>query len=158
MTYTACSFRAHNQRWGFRDGYVYCLADPRLVLDIRGGSNKDGAKVILYNRKDTDNANQQWTIQTDGSTGQSAVPTYGNTSSSATSGYGQENKSSGYGNTGSSGYGNTSSGYGQPGYGQSSYGQSNTSSGYGQQNTSGYGHSKPTGYGAPDDENPRYRN
>lgn len=25
-------FRAHNQRWGIRDGYVYALADPRIVL------------------------------------------------------------------------------------------------------------------------------
>ncbi|KAI8345282.1 ricin B lectin domain-containing protein [Choanephora cucurbitarum] len=54
---------AHNQRWGFRDGYVYCLADPRLVLDIRGGGSKDGTKVILYKRKDTDNENQQWVIE-----------------------------------------------------------------------------------------------
>lgn len=138
-------------------------------MDIKGGSNKDGAKVILYNRKDTDNRNQQWTLQPAGSSGHTAIPTYGNTSSSATSGYGQENKSSGYGNT-SSGYGGQShgapSGYGQPnpnyGYGQqqpsSGYGQHNPSAGYGQHNpSSGYGHSQPTGYGAPDDENPQYR-
>ncbi|KAI8087754.1 ricin B lectin domain-containing protein [Gilbertella persicaria] len=54
---------AHNQRWGYRDGYVYVLADPRLVLDIKGGGNKDGTKIILYKRKDTDNQNQQWTIE-----------------------------------------------------------------------------------------------
>ncbi|KAG0170517.1 hypothetical protein DFQ28_001979 [Apophysomyces sp. BC1034] len=55
---------AHNQRWGYRDGFVYILADPRLVLDIKasGGSDRDGAKVILYTRKDDDNENQKWTI------------------------------------------------------------------------------------------------
>jgi hypothetical protein len=28
-------YRAHNQRWGYHDGYIHVLADPRLVLDIR---------------------------------------------------------------------------------------------------------------------------
>jgi hypothetical protein len=27
--------RAHNQRWNFRDGYIYASADPRLVLDTK---------------------------------------------------------------------------------------------------------------------------
>lgn len=31
-----CSIcRAHNQKWGYHDGFVHVLADPRLVLDIR---------------------------------------------------------------------------------------------------------------------------
>lgn len=55
--------RAHNQRFGYRDGYIYCLADPRLVLDIKGGSSKEGTKIILYKRKDgRDNGNQQWAL------------------------------------------------------------------------------------------------
>lgn len=28
-------FRAHNQRWGIRDGFIYAVADPRLVLDTK---------------------------------------------------------------------------------------------------------------------------
>ncbi|KAG1446551.1 hypothetical protein G6F46_011587 [Rhizopus delemar] len=54
--------KAHNQRFGYRDGYIYCLADPRLVLDIRGGGSKEGTKIILYKRKESDNQNQLWTI------------------------------------------------------------------------------------------------
>ncbi|KAI8991560.1 ricin B lectin domain-containing protein, partial [Mycotypha africana] len=56
--------QAHNQRWGYRDGYIYCLADPRLVLDIRGGGHKEGTRICLYTRKDSDdNENQQWIVE-----------------------------------------------------------------------------------------------
>ncbi|KAI9476149.1 MAG: ricin B lectin domain-containing protein [Benjaminiella poitrasii] len=71
---------AHNQRWGYRDGYIYCLADPRLVLDIKGGGSKEGTKIILYKRKDTDNENQQWVIEPFGSPldqNETQKPTYG---------------------------------------------------------------------------------
>lgn len=27
--------RAHNQRWGIRDGFIYPVADPRLVLNVK---------------------------------------------------------------------------------------------------------------------------
>ncbi|KAI9282204.1 ricin B lectin domain-containing protein [Sporodiniella umbellata] len=68
---------AHNQRFGFRDGYIYCLADPRLVLDIRGGGSKEGTKIILYKRKETDQMNQQWTLIPYGQSNQgSQVPYY----------------------------------------------------------------------------------
>ncbi|KAI8997553.1 ricin B lectin domain-containing protein [Pilobolus umbonatus] len=63
VQYTRKITMAHNQRFGFRDGYIYCLADPRLVLDVKKGSKKDGAKVILYKRKDADHSNQQWVIE-----------------------------------------------------------------------------------------------
>lgn len=29
------SYRTLNQRFGYRDGYIYMRADPRLVLDIK---------------------------------------------------------------------------------------------------------------------------
>ncbi|KAI7877845.1 ricin B-like lectin [Lichtheimia hyalospora FSU 10163] len=54
---------AENQRWAYSNGFVHVASNPRLVLDIKGGSDKKGTKVILYERKDSDNANQQWTIE-----------------------------------------------------------------------------------------------
>ncbi|KAI8096635.1 ricin B lectin domain-containing protein [Halteromyces radiatus] len=54
---------AHNQRFGYRDGYLYTLADPRLVFDIKGGSDKDGAKLILNKRRHHSHEDQQWTIE-----------------------------------------------------------------------------------------------
>ncbi|KAG1444551.1 hypothetical protein G6F56_010254 [Rhizopus delemar] len=62
VQYTRKMTMAHNQRFGYRDGFIYCLADPRLVLDIRGGGSKEGTKIILYKRKESDNMNQQWTV------------------------------------------------------------------------------------------------
>lgn len=56
---------ATNQRFGYsREGYIYVLADPHMVLDIRGTSTNDGSKVILYHRKNMfeDNMNQLWDI------------------------------------------------------------------------------------------------
>ena len=57
---------AQNQRFGYksRDGVIYVLADPHMVLDIRGGLAEDGSRVILYRRKLTleDNLNQQWDL------------------------------------------------------------------------------------------------
>ncbi|ORZ16872.1 hypothetical protein BCR42DRAFT_413365 [Absidia repens] len=54
---------AHNQRFGFRDGYLYTLADPRLVFDVKGESDKDGAKLILSKRKVQSHEYQQWAIE-----------------------------------------------------------------------------------------------
>ncbi|ORZ01887.1 ricin B lectin domain-containing protein [Absidia repens] len=54
---------AQNQRFGFRDGYLYVLADPQLVFDIKGKSNKDGAKLILNQRTNQDNEYQQWMFE-----------------------------------------------------------------------------------------------
>ncbi|GAA5796655.1 hypothetical protein HPULCUR_002029 [Helicostylum pulchrum] len=67
---------AHNQRFGYRDGFIYCLADPRLVLDIKGGGNKEGTKVILYKRKEADYENQQWDLIPIGVQQGSHVPYY----------------------------------------------------------------------------------
>ncbi|SAM02374.1 hypothetical protein [Absidia glauca] len=55
--------RAHNQRWGYRDGFVYIRADPRIVLDIKGEDEDEGTKVITFKRKLEDNADQQWIIE-----------------------------------------------------------------------------------------------
>ncbi|ORZ20456.1 ricin B lectin domain-containing protein [Absidia repens] len=55
--------RTHNQRWGFRDNFIYSRADPRIVLDIKGGDEDEGTRVITYKRKTEDNSNQQWTIE-----------------------------------------------------------------------------------------------
>ncbi|KAI8341822.1 ricin B lectin domain-containing protein [Chlamydoabsidia padenii] len=61
--YDRKSTRAHNQRWGYRDGFIYSRADPRIVLDIKGGNEDEGTRVITYKRKAEENANQQWTIE-----------------------------------------------------------------------------------------------
>ncbi|RUP10421.1 ricin B lectin domain-containing protein, partial [Jimgerdemannia flammicorona] len=51
---------ANNQRWGTKHGFIYLHAKPDLMLDIRGGSTDDGAKIILWRRKNEDNNNQKW--------------------------------------------------------------------------------------------------
>jgi hypothetical protein len=33
------------------------------VLDIKGGTEDEGTRVITYKRKAEDNANQQWSIE-----------------------------------------------------------------------------------------------
>ena len=57
---------AQNQRWSYknRDGVIYLLSDPTMVLDIRGALADDGSKLILYHRKLAleDNLNQQWDL------------------------------------------------------------------------------------------------
>ncbi|RUS19179.1 hypothetical protein BC937DRAFT_87894 [Endogone sp. FLAS-F59071] len=62
---------AHNQRWSYReDGSLHLLADPNLVLDIRGDSDKEGSRIILYTRKATENLNQLWEIEPYGVAGE----------------------------------------------------------------------------------------
>ncbi|KAI8575691.1 hypothetical protein K450DRAFT_260741 [Umbelopsis ramanniana AG] len=58
-----------NQKWGYHDGFIHVLADPRLVLDIRGGISKEGSQIILYERKHQNNANQQWVVEPFGNAG-----------------------------------------------------------------------------------------
>ena len=54
---------AKNQRWGYADGYIYVLADPHMVLDVRGNSTADGTRVILHHKKfGHDNINQLWDL------------------------------------------------------------------------------------------------
>lgn len=55
--------RTHNQRWGYRDGFIYSRADPRIVLDIKGDDEDEGTKVMTSKRKLEDNANQQWILE-----------------------------------------------------------------------------------------------
>ncbi|OZJ03232.1 hypothetical protein BZG36_03448 [Bifiguratus adelaidae] len=54
---------AHNQRWTFREGYIYPIVDPALVLDIRGDSGDEGAAVILYQRQRGEKLNQMWYLE-----------------------------------------------------------------------------------------------
>ncbi|KAG2176924.1 hypothetical protein INT43_007578 [Umbelopsis isabellina] len=56
---------AHNQRFGLSpEGYIYCLAHPNLVFDVRGHNESDGATLIIYPRKSDDKGgaakNQRW--------------------------------------------------------------------------------------------------
>ncbi|KAJ2959273.1 hypothetical protein NQZ79_g5208 [Umbelopsis isabellina] len=51
------------QQFGYDNGFIYNSAYPGLVLDIKGENAKDGAHIILYNRKETDNMNQLWDME-----------------------------------------------------------------------------------------------
>ncbi|KAG2228355.1 hypothetical protein INT45_011147 [Circinella minor] len=54
---------AANQRWEYRDGYIFPQVAPHLVLDIRSGHEfKEGSNVYL-NNKDSKIQSQQWLIQ-----------------------------------------------------------------------------------------------
>ncbi|CAO0797004.1 unnamed protein product [Mucor circinelloides] len=54
---------AQNQRWGYEDGFIYTLADPHMVLDVRGNQTSDGTRVVLYHKKfGYDNLNQLWDL------------------------------------------------------------------------------------------------
>lgn len=57
---------AHNQQFGYsKDGHIYVLVEPHMVLDIRGAAVEDGSRVILYHKKppiDGDNLNQLWDL------------------------------------------------------------------------------------------------
>ncbi|ORE15077.1 hypothetical protein BCV71DRAFT_186088 [Rhizopus microsporus] len=50
----------HNQRWGIRDGYIYALADPRLVLDLE--VTYEGTHIVTNSRRVENNDLQQWTL------------------------------------------------------------------------------------------------
>ncbi|KAI7887470.1 ricin B-like lectin [Lichtheimia hyalospora FSU 10163] len=56
---------AQNQRWGYsREGYIYILDDPHMVIDVRGGSGDDGARLVLKRRKVmlNEDLSQQWDL------------------------------------------------------------------------------------------------
>ncbi|OBZ87220.1 hypothetical protein A0J61_04729 [Choanephora cucurbitarum] len=53
---------AQNQRWGYDEGFIYPLADPHMVLDIRGNQTADGTRLILYHKKLGHNLNQLWDL------------------------------------------------------------------------------------------------
>ncbi|KAI8074123.1 ricin B lectin domain-containing protein [Gongronella butleri] len=63
VQYAKKQTKTHNQRFGYRDGYIYALADPRLVFDIKGGSDKQGTRLIIYKKKSSDHDNQQWVLE-----------------------------------------------------------------------------------------------
>lgn len=77
---------AHNQRFGLSpDGYIYCLAHPNLVFDVRGESDRDGATLIIYPRKHSDNGgavkHQRWLCEPVSSSPQQHAPVRQNTNS-----------------------------------------------------------------------------
>jgi hypothetical protein len=77
---------AHNQRFGLSpDGYIYCLAHPNLVFDVRGESDRDGATLIIYPRKHSDNGgavkHQRWICEPVSSAPQPHAPVRQNTNS-----------------------------------------------------------------------------
>ncbi|KAI9243756.1 ricin B lectin domain-containing protein [Sporodiniella umbellata] len=49
-----------SQEWVYDQGYICSKEYPTLVLDIKGDSEKGGAQILLYKKKDEDNLNQQW--------------------------------------------------------------------------------------------------
>ncbi|SAM05274.1 hypothetical protein [Absidia glauca] len=53
---------AHNQRWKYKDGFIFPQAAPHLVIDIRGGDFKETNGLFL-NTKDINSRTQQWLIQ-----------------------------------------------------------------------------------------------
>lgn len=59
---------ADNQRFGYSAGFIYCLADPRYVLDIRGGADTDGSRIIIHLRKlyYEDHETQLWDLEVAG--------------------------------------------------------------------------------------------
>ncbi|KAI8642533.1 hypothetical protein BD408DRAFT_482715 [Parasitella parasitica] len=58
LQYSRKKTMAHNQRWGIRDGFIYAVADPSLVLECQ--DNDDDVRV---NRKTNDKEHQQWYIE-----------------------------------------------------------------------------------------------
>ncbi|OZJ05655.1 hypothetical protein BZG36_01516 [Bifiguratus adelaidae] len=57
---------AENQRFGYKDGYIYCLANPDMVLDVKGEKFEPGGKLILYPKKpmtEGEVENQLWVFE-----------------------------------------------------------------------------------------------
>ncbi|SAM08258.1 hypothetical protein [Absidia glauca] len=52
-----------SQFWLFDQGFICSQEYPSMVFDIKGDSDKGGAHVVLYKRKDSDNLNQQWYLE-----------------------------------------------------------------------------------------------
>ncbi|KAI7863420.1 ricin B lectin domain-containing protein [Spinellus fusiger] len=54
-----------NQCWTIdHEGYIHTESDPSLVLDIRGADDCNGAEVILYVKKEGEEAsNQRWNLE-----------------------------------------------------------------------------------------------
>ncbi|KAI8353362.1 hypothetical protein BD560DRAFT_408362 [Blakeslea trispora] len=59
LQYNRKKTMAHNQRWGFRQGFIYASADPRLVLTAK----PEDSAVVVSIRVTEDNDHQQWTLE-----------------------------------------------------------------------------------------------
>ncbi|OBZ86293.1 hypothetical protein A0J61_05657 [Choanephora cucurbitarum] len=59
LQYNRKKTMAHNQRWGFRQGFIYASADPRLVLTAK----PEESAVVVSLRVMEDNDPQQWTLE-----------------------------------------------------------------------------------------------
>ncbi|KAI8349433.1 ricin B lectin domain-containing protein [Choanephora cucurbitarum] len=53
------------QRWLIDpEGYIHIFSDPNLVIDIRGAEDKDGAEIILYEKRGGNaSSNQRWRLE-----------------------------------------------------------------------------------------------
>lgn len=53
-----------NQKWEIdHEGYIHSIANPDLVLDIKGAEDKAGAAIILYEKRSGGVAsNQRWEL------------------------------------------------------------------------------------------------
>ncbi|CAO3646537.1 unnamed protein product [Mucor hiemalis] len=60
LQYNRKKTMAHNQRFGIRDGFIYAVADPRLVLDAK---DEEGSHIIISTRKLEENDLQQWYLE-----------------------------------------------------------------------------------------------
>ncbi|CEP07761.1 hypothetical protein [Parasitella parasitica] len=58
LQYSRKKTMAHNQRWGIRDGFIYAVADPSLVLE-----HQENDDEVHVSRKTEDGKHQQWNIQ-----------------------------------------------------------------------------------------------
>lgn len=60
LQYNRKKTMAHNQRFGIRDGFIYAVADPRLVIDAK---DEEGAYITIATRKLEENDHQQWYLE-----------------------------------------------------------------------------------------------
>ncbi|KAG2204350.1 hypothetical protein INT47_009392 [Mucor saturninus] len=60
LQYNRKKTMTHNQRWGIRDGFVYVVADPRLVLDTQ---EDEGSYITVAVKKSEENDLQQWYLE-----------------------------------------------------------------------------------------------
>src|SRR5579862_258002 len=64
---------ATNQLWFYRKGgFIRSAMARNYVLDIQGDSDHTGTKIILFQKKPTENLNQKWVFVT-AATGQEVV-------------------------------------------------------------------------------------
>ncbi|KAI8983700.1 hypothetical protein BDB01DRAFT_835329 [Pilobolus umbonatus] len=53
---------SQNQRWEHRDGFIYAICDPRIVLDLKSKGEETGA-YLCSAIKSKESETQQWAVQ-----------------------------------------------------------------------------------------------